>query len=125
MMQHIFFNTITLLVLTFLFFLKQTSLSIKFFFLKSSFRWNVYQNIKYLKNNIISFHGVGAGEWGCASEKFKHEDSERPVVSRDVVTLVQDNLWSYVLGGTTEGPGLAPNLNSFIIIISFLNRLLL
>ena len=41
-----------------------------------------------------------------ASEQLKHEDAQTPVVCRDVVTFVQDDLRSHVLRGAAECPRL-------------------
>ena len=48
--------------------------------------------------------------WKFTCEELKHQDSEGPVVSADVVALVEDHLRGDVLGGAAEGPGLTADL---------------
>jgi len=63
--------------------------------------------------------------WASGSvtgEEFEHEDSEGPVVSADVVTLVQDDLGGNVLGGAAEGPSLSANLKFEYIVSTILMK---
>lgn len=39
-----------------------------------------------------------------ASQELIHQDSQGPVVCRNVMTFVQDDLWGYVLWGATKSP---------------------
>lgn len=39
-----------------------------------------------------------------ACQQLVHQDSQRPVVRRHIVTFVEDDLWSDILWGSTEGP---------------------
>ena len=66
--------------------------------------------VNALEDDVVGLHGVGAGEGRGPGQQLEHEDAEAPVVSRDVVALVEDNLGRHVLGGAAEGPGLAPDL---------------
>ena len=42
-----------------------------------------------------------------ASEQLEHEDAQRPVVGRDVVSLVEDDLRRHVLGRPAKRPRLS------------------
>ena len=66
--------------------------------------------VNALEDDVVGLHGVGAGEGRGAGQQLEHEDAEAPVVSRDVVPLVEDHLGRHVLGGPAEGPGLPANL---------------
>ena len=68
--------------------------------------------VNALEDDIVGLHGVGAGEGRRAGEQLEHEDPERPVVGRDVVALVEDDLRGDVLGGAAERPGLPANLDN-------------
>ena len=41
-----------------------------------------------------------------AGQQLEHQDAQRPVVCRDVVTFVEDDLWSHVLRRPAERPRL-------------------
>lgn len=41
-----------------------------------------------------------------ARQQLVHQDSQGPVVRRHIVTFVEDDLWSNILWGSTEGPSL-------------------
>lgn len=47
------------------------------------------------------------GKHSRSREELEHEDPQGPVVGRDVVTPVQDDLGSDILGGAAERPRLA------------------
>ena len=66
--------------------------------------------VNALEDDVVGLHGVGAGEGRGPGQQLEHEDAEAPVVSRDVVALVEDNLGRHVLGGPAEGPRLATHL---------------
>jgi len=48
-----------------------------------------------------------------SSQQFVSEDSKRPKVGGEVVTFVQQHLWSHVLRCTTECPRLVPEADVF------------
>lgn len=75
----------------------------------SNVAWEV-DSINALEDNVVGFHGICASEWRSSGQEFEHQDSERPIVSRNVMALVEDNFWSHVLWGSTESPGLSSNL---------------
>ena len=66
--------------------------------------------VNALQNYIVSLHGVSASEGRGPSEQLEHQDSEGPVVGRDVVALVEDHLGRHVLRGPAERPGFPSNL---------------
>ena len=68
--------------------------------------------VNSLEDDVVSFHGVGASEGWGAGQKFKHENPERPVVGRNIVALVQNHFWRYILGCPAECPSFPTNLNS-------------
>lgn len=61
--------------------------------------------------NKISYSHIHKLPPSPSSQEFVHEDSQRPVVSGDVVPLVQDDLWCHVLRSPAESPCLFPKPN--------------
>lgn len=61
-----------------------------------------------LQNVLIDVHGIVIGEWIDADIHFVDEDTECPPVDRFSMSLVEKDLRSKVLGGSTERkrPGL-------------------
>lgn len=43
-----------------------------------------------------------------AGQQLVHEDAEGPVICGNVMTFIQDDLWSHILWCTTECPRLLP-----------------
>ena len=63
--------------------------------------------VNALEDDVVGFHGIGASEGWCSGQELEHENSQRPIVCADVVSLVEDDLWSHVLGSAAKRPRLS------------------
>ena len=66
--------------------------------------------VNALQNDVVSLHGVGAGEGRSPGQQLEHEDPEGPVVGGDVMALIEDDLGGDVLRSSTECPRLSSHL---------------
>lgn len=74
--------------------------------------WEV-NGIDSLEDDVVRFHRIGSGERRCSRKQFKHQNSEGPIVSADVVTFIQHNFRSNVFRRAAECPCFSPVLQFF------------
>ena len=73
-------------------------------------------SIYALENNVVGLHGICSGERRCARQELKHENTKRPVVSRNIMAFIKDDLRSNIFRSSTESPCLSSNLGELNIL---------
>ena len=71
------------------------------------------------EDDVVGLHGIRAGKGRSSGQQFEHQDAQRPVISADVVPLVQNHFGGDVFGRSAKSPRLPASLQHTNIFSKF------